>query len=196
MPTPVFPTCYEVAVKGQLFGQECDNIWHVEGPDPFDATVAGTVAGIFQTGYSDIQAVLSADYSINEVHVQNFAGLATGEFTLAITPPQPGGVGLSSSPGSVCLCVSLRTAVAGRSTRGRKYISGLAEQDVGNNALDPDTAAAIRVAIANMVDTLAANGTPLVVFSKTNNVITPVTAVTLVDLFVDSQRRRLTGRGR
>jgi hypothetical protein len=47
-----------------------------------------------------------------------------------------------------------------------------------------------------MIAELEANGTPLGVVSKTIPAITTILTALCVDTFVDSQRRRLTGRGR
>lgn len=196
MPTPVFPTCYEVEVRGLLYGQLIENVWHVQGPDPFDAAVAEAIAAEFQTDYVGIMADLTQDYSINEIFVHNFAGSASGEFTLAITPGQTGGAATPGLPGNVCFCVSLRTALSGRTTRGRKYIAGLTEVSVVGNTLDSDVAAGIVNGVQSLKNGLITLGNPLQVFSKTANTLVPVIAATKVDNFVDSQRRRLTGRGR
>lgn len=196
MPSPVFPTAYQVEVRGMLFGQLVENVWHVQGPNPFDAAVAETVASIFQTGYVGIQAALSQDYSISEVFVHNLAGGASGEFTLAIVPAQNSGIVQDSMPGNVSFCVSLRSALSGRRFRGRKYFAGLGEGDVVGNEWNSDRRDTILTGVADLMSALTANTTPLSVFSPTGLTLVPIVAATAVDLVVDSQRRRLTGRGR
>lgn len=195
MPTPVFPTAYVVEVRGMLFGQLMENVWHVTGPDPFDATVAADIAATFQTGYTGILAALSRDLFIREVFVHNLAGTASGEFTLAISPAAQGEIVQDSEPGNVSICVSLRTALAGRSTRGRKYFSGLGKGDVIGNQWDGGRAATLLDAVEALRDNLVTNATPMSIFSPTNLTLVFVTAATMVDLNTDSQRRRLTGRG-
>jgi hypothetical protein len=196
MADPVFPTAYQVEVRGTLYGQLVENVWHVQGPDPFDPTVAELIASEFQTDYVGIMADLSQDYSIHEIFVKNFGGVASGEFTLAITPSQVGGAANPGLPGSVAFCVSLRTALAGRTTRGRKFIAGLDETTVTGNTLDAAVADGIVGAINGLKNGLITLGNPLSIFSKTAVTLVPVTAATKVDNFVDSQNRRLTGRGR
>lgn len=196
MPTPVFPTCYQVEVRGLLFGQLIENVWHVQGPDPFDPTVAATIASTFQVGATDIMLSLSQDYQIGEVFVHNLAGGASGEFTLAIIPPQTGGIVQDSEPGCVAICISLRTAVSGRSTRGRKYFPGLGKGDVTGNLFSASRIGDMVTAVNTLIGTLDGAGTPMVIFSPTLNVITPVLTAAAVDGNVDAQRRRLTGRGR
>lgn len=196
MPTPVFPTAYQVEVRGSLFGQLVENVWHVQGPDPFDATVAADVASTFQADYVGIMGALSQDYSISQIFVHNLAGTASGEFTLTISPPQTGGSTNPALPGNVAFCISLRTALAGRSTRGRKYFAGISEVSVTGNVLDQGDIDAILAGVATLRDDLETNLTPMSIFSPTNLTLVPVVSVVSVDNIVDSQRRRLTGRGR
>lgn len=196
MPSPIFPTAYQVEARGTLFGQLVENVWHVIGPDPFDPTIAADVAATFQTGYANIYASLSQDIDLREIFVHNLNGVVSGESTLAITPPAAGGIVEDSAPGNVAICLSLRTALAGRSTRGRKYLSGLPKGDVVGNTVNTVTVGNILVAISDLIAALLTNGTPLAVFSPTHLLLTQVSAVTAVDFNVDSQRRRLTGRGR
>lgn len=196
MPSPVFPTAYQVEVRGLLFGQQVENVWHCQGDDPFDPGTASGIAGIFQTAYAGLMAPLSENYTVREIFVHNLAGTASGEFTLAIIPAQAGGEPVGSEPGNVAFCVSLRTALAGRRFRGRKYIAGLPTGSVVANELDASIANTLLTEIDLLRVNLASNSTPMCIFSPTGLTLVPVTAVTFVDLVVDSQRRRLTGRGR
>ena len=191
MPTPVLPTAYKVIVKGTLFSVPVENVWYAQGPDPFDVSVAASIAGAFQTGYGAIAAELSEDIEFNEIEVTNLGGLATGIYVLAISPPQAGGLGVGALPGSVAFCVSLRTALAGRRFRGRKYFSGLAESDVTGNELSPTRGAAIVAACNDLKDALNSLGNPLSVFSTVGVTLVDVTTCTATDYSVDSQRGRL-----
>ena len=196
MPTPLFPTAYQVETRGTLFGQLIENVYHVLGPDPFDVTAAGQIADIFDTFLGSLTVNLSQDISFGEIFIHNLALGASGNFTLPITPAQQGQVVDDSEPGSVAFCVSLRTALAGRSTRGRKYYSGLPVGDVTGNMFDATRAAGLVASVNALISDLNGLGNPLCIFSKTIPALTTVTAATQVDLAVDSQRRRLTGRGR
>lgn len=196
MSTPIFPTAYKVEVKGIYFGQLTENVWYVQGPDPFDESVALAVAGIFQTGYAALMAGQSQDMSINEIAVSNLGGTATGTTALTISPAQQGGRVQDGEPGNVAICISLRTALSGRRFRGRKYFSGLGKGDVTGNQFNLTQLGVMLSGIAGMVSDLNTNGTPLSVFSPTGLTLVPVNNVNAVDNFVDSQSRRLTGRGR
>src|SRR5215216_2707941 len=97
---------------------------------------------------------------------------------------QLGELNVSALPMNVSLTISFRTGLRGRSFRGRNYVVGLVEgQTTGANQIDSATSAAF-------VD---ANGDPI---PRAAGVTTPITSVLVVDNIVDSQRRRLPGRGR
>lgn len=195
MPTPTVANANVVEVRGQLFGQLVENVWFVGSTGALDESSMLDVMSIFQTSYSSIMAPLSEDFSINEIYMKYLGNLAGPEATLAITPAQTGGIATAAAPGNVAFCVSLRTALTGRRFRGRKYFSGLPNNQVVANALNVTVADAIVSAVQAMIVTLSGNGTPLAVVSFTGLTVTNVTTALYTDLFVDSQRRRLTNRG-
>jgi len=191
MPTPVFPTAYKVEVKGVLFGIPIENVWHCQGPDPFDPAAAATIAADFQVGYGDILVSLSQDVSYSEIEVSNLGGLATGTYSLVISPADTGDIVQDSLPGSNAICISLRSALAARRFRGRKYFSGLGEADVTANVFSATRVNDIVTAINDMIAALDADGFPLSIFSPTGLTLVPVTTAIATDLTVDSQRGRL-----
>lgn len=100
------------------------------------------------------------------------------------------------------IVVSSRTENRGRSYRGRSYVSGLPET-VQADATDITSGAAANILsdFGDLLDRLATLGFTWVVASKQHNgsvvspaATTPVTAF-VVDTHLDSQRRRLFGRG-
>jgi len=191
MPTPVFPTAYKVEVKGLLFSIPIENVWYCQGPDPFDATAAATIAADFQVGYADICLALSQDVSYNEIEVTNLGGVATGSYTLSIIPAQLGDIAQDSLPGASAICISLRSALTGRRFRGRKYFSGLGEGDVTGNFLDATRVNSLVSSINTLIATLAGDGVPMSIFSPTGLTLVPVTAAAAFDGKVDSQRGRM-----
>lgn len=117
-------------------------------------------------------------------------GALTGDI---VSPPMPTGTTITAS---------WRTGLAGRSYRGRTYHVGLTEQQVVANSLDSGSRTALQGAYAQLIIDANVNQTPLVVASRVAGgaprpvgVVTDVLTV-VVDEYIDSQRRRLTGRGR
>jgi hypothetical protein len=105
-------------------------------------------------------------------------------------------------PNSNALVLTKRTALRGRSYRGRIYVPGLIEGQVTANAVS----SAYQTNYLNfwnglLTITTTQNSFEMVVFSKKQNgswlaqgILTPVIGFT-TDGQVDSQRRRLPGRG-
>lgn len=122
-----------------------------------------------------------------------------------------GGVAVESMSGNVAPCVSFRTGLSGRAFRGRNYIAGIPTSLVVLNTIDDGWAEDIIAAYSLLLPTgtvLPAGFSWVVVsrFSGTEpdgsptprlaGIATQVTTVLFTDKTVDSQRRRLPGRGR
>lgn len=196
MPTPLVPSAARVTVSGTLFGQLVENVWHVTTTDPPTLTDLEDIAGIFNTMYASLLLAFSDSLFINQFNVRYLGDIGGPEFTLISTPALQGADANQSMPGNVALCISLRTALAGRRFRGRKFFSGIPVPEVEDNQVSATFADAVVASINGSVGDLSGNGTPLSVLSYVGPTIVPVTSVLYTDLFVDSQRRRLTGRGR
>jgi len=114
-----------------------------------------------------------------------------------------GDVTAASLPNNVAYCISKYTGLRGRSFRGRFFLPGIPE----NARETPSRVTAayrtnIQTACTGALDFMISNGFPPVVVSwytggdiRTTGVATPITALGPVDDVLDSQRRRLPGRG-
>lgn len=141
---------------------------------------------------------------------------AVDAFTVTNTDdlPQPGAIltaTAKSFPGNVTMAVSFRTAAAGRSGRGRNYVPGLVDLRDGNSLLDATYAGQVVTKWAGLRAIASEDGWEQVVVSRYSGftivdgkkVPTPraegvthnVTSTILTDRTIDSQRRRLPGRG-
>lgn len=107
-----------------------------------------------------------------------------------------------SMPNSVTVAITKRTILRGRSYRGRIYHPGLVEAQVLNNAIDPPSLVNIIAEYAEQISftTPGANWNMVVISRQENNVPRTTGIHTGVlslssDGVVDSQRRRLPGRG-
>lgn len=113
-------------------------------------------------------------------------------------------------PGSCSLAVSFRTALRGRSFRGRNYVVGVPIEQMADTAAVQSTwAAAWIAAYEEFQTTISTGGWEWVIASRFEGVdpdtgkpipreagvMTPVVTITVVDFVIDSQRRRLPGRG-
>jgi hypothetical protein len=114
----------------------------------------------------------------------------------------PGDLAQAAEPNNVTLAIKFLTAGRGRSARGRNYIVGLHVDAVTNNEVSSAHAAQYVTAYDELRDTSVISvGTHVVVsrfldgVERTEGIAQTVTGVTFTDFIVDSQRRRLPGRG-
>jgi hypothetical protein len=119
-----------------------------------------------------------------------------------VTSGAAGTVGSASLPSNVAAVVSLRTAIRGRSYRGRAYIPGI-PLSAQSSATDMTGGFATNLItdFSTLLTNLASLGWHMCVPSRQHNGVVLVTGnskdVTafVVDAHFDSQRRRLFGRG-
>ena len=114
-----------------------------------------------------------------------------------------GGNSFPALPNNATLAIKFLTASRGRSARGRNYWVGLTENDVLNNTVNPVVVAAMIAAYQELLDAGTITEGAWSVVSRTLDgdprnpgIAQLVTGVTVTDATVDSQRRRLPGRGR
>lgn len=107
-----------------------------------------------------------------------------------------------SLPNNCTLAVSFRTALRGRSYRGRNYFCGLTELQVANNIVDATNITNLQDCYEAIFPIQGTANCQWVVVSRhhdnaprTTGVATPIISVTITDNVIDSQRGRLPGRG-
>lgn len=197
------PDTMEVEAIFLLFGQRIENVYHVKSNTGVDAQVLSDCADAFNDWIVDsFMGVLSQDVHYLGLEVRNL-DIPNG----SVTTRQPGtdihgAYTENSEPGGTTLCVSARTGQSGRSYRGRKYISGIpTTQRTGNTVLSSWAAACV-AALNDLLTVLTAVNQVLVIVSRIQDhvtlstpITTPVENFTVTDYDIDSQRRRLNGRG-
>lgn len=163
-------------------------------------TVGSLLAGWWDAAYAPF---ISNQVELNEIYLTDLTSATGPTFTFAPTVPLLGQDASPPMPKNVSLAVSFRTAGRGRSARGRNYIYGLTEADITNDEVSTTTANGLQAGYNTLIGALASEGYTWVVVSRYLNgnqraaaLKQPVTSVVVVDNVVDSQRRRLPGRGR
>jgi hypothetical protein len=126
------------------------------------------------------------------------------QITFGVTPGTVVGSNAGAAlPNNVTACVSLRSNFAGRSARGRLYWQALTETQVVGNTIDTSVAGDIVAAVQAIDVAMTGLGYELSIVSYINNgaprvggpVYFFVSDILMTDFTVDSQRRRLPGRG-
>ena len=184
-------------------GQVVENVLHYSKASPWNPAAAAELgAGLVTWWNTGMKPIVSSTLQFQQIKFTDLAS-ETG-FTLAYATGLPlnGTSGSPSSPNNVTVAMTKRTALRGRSYRGRIFHLGLVEEQCVNSALNTGVAAGLVALYAALTDfPLTGDEAILCVASRYNNgaprvtgVATPVVSIT-TDGVIDSQRRRLPGRG-
>lgn len=154
---------------------------------------------------TNIKPIQSNTVSLYSILVQDLGPASPPAHLRAVTAPTTGSAAGTPLPNSVTIAMSLRTALSGRSYRGRIYHPGLISTHITGNSLTATQLAALLAAYRELINPAGgffSNAKQLGVLSYYHNnavratpVFTPVSEVQC-DGIIDNQRRRLPGRGR
>lgn len=199
------PGVAQAQIVGRLDGQLVMNdLYFVSEAPPITLGQLQTLAlGLSDWWVATMLTLLASTYVFQRTHVRDLttqAGFAVDDANGA----GPGGAGGAQVPNNVAPCISFRTAIAGRSGRGRNYIPGTPQGAVTANTLNAGYASDFVAAYQELLPsgTLRPTGWSWVVVSRFTagaprpaGVANAVLSVNFSDTIVDSQRRRLPGRG-
>lgn len=206
MPFQPVPNGAQVVLKYQQVGQIMENIFWVRSDVPFEAADLETLASTFQTWWSDTYKSLQhPTVSLIEITATAEDTDTGPQFILPITGPNVGTASGNAEPLNATISIQHITALRGRSFRGRTYHVGLtSDQLLDAGHVLAATAASLRAAYDTLVTdihTVSATWELSVLTRFTNHlprpagILTPIVANGLADTALDSQRRRLPGRG-
>lgn len=203
MPFVPAPNIIQVEVLATKDGQQIENRFMV---DVFHAPSLGDMTGIQAqvTAWCNVTyaPLLPEDVVITGLKMTDMSQQNGPQLQVALAIP--GTIAGISAPNEVTYCVSLRSGLAGRSARGRWYVLGLSNSNIGGqNRVGPVYRANIASAVQQLVTRMTDIGFAFVIVSYINNnaprvggpVYFPVITVTTTDDILDSQRRRRPGIG-
>lgn len=205
MPTVYVPVqdCMEVEVRYIVESQRTENVFTFSTGGESFVAAAQAVYDVLETGWWPIMRnFFSTGFAHDSVHVVDMSDQfgPVADFGAFANPT--GTVNTGQAPLNVAACISLKTNKRGRSYRGRKYMGPPALGLIAGSFLNSTGQGVIEDAFESLISSAGAAGVPLVVVSKvtggaprTNGVQTLVTSASLFDSTLDSQRRRLPGRG-
>jgi len=207
MSRPFIPAnnCASIELIYTTGGNITENVLHVKKSTPYSGP--------------DLVALRNAVNAWDNAHWANLRALACQLFRIRckaldspaspvddflLTTPRGGGQSTGVMPSNVAFCIKAATGLAGRSQRGRLYVTGIADTWVtgpGNNDVPSAFVGFWVGALNQLITDLATAGSTLVVVSYRKDhawrvaaQATPVTLWTATDFHLDSQRRRLIGR--
>lgn len=187
-------------------GEFLENVFHVSAATPFDLAALQTLRGVFDTWDSVTGKTLRiAACTLVRIRTRalDTANSATEDWNLPAA--RAGTQGGSMLPLNSTFAIKLSTGLAGRSYRGRIYMCGISSVFLADSASITTAARDLLVAGLNTLRTniIAANAAwRMCVAStytngawRTTGVCTTVSNAVATNLDLDSQRRRLRGRG-
>lgn len=183
-------------------------VWNM-GASPYAVNVIGarktSPAAITQSQANSLGAAVGASFtssglaaqvhsgvSLTSVGIRDISAPSLPELVAAMAAV-PGANAGNMLPPQIAFCVTLRTALAGRSFRGRVYLPGFT---VGGNTTSGGATATVStacLAFVNGIDSaMAANGLDLAIVSRLRSTSELVTLVQARDLTWDTIRGRAT----
>lgn len=200
-----FENVMACALRFTEFGQEIENVYHVrKDSGPLDTTDFEAVGLILHDWWEDHQQTAAPDVlSLNSIEIVDLTEESSGGMTYLLDLPLIGTVTAAHPlPLNVTVAIKWLTALRGRSYRGRTYYIGLQQEQVEDNALIGSMRSALVANYNALISAFDTTAYDLVVCSRVNNKIVRSVGVATriisasVDVNLDSQRRRLNGRGR
>jgi len=206
MPLPFVPNGVKVQIYFQLSGQLAMNdLWFI-GPDAEpDFTTVNDLISTVESWVTDQYLPLVCDTVTLTKIVGRAMTSATGAIATRFNGLNAGAVATEQAPNNVAPAISFGTGLGGRSTHGRNYIVGTPNAAIDVNTLDPAFIGGFTDAYAQLLPGGLDDPTPFnwsVVSYYSGGAVRgtpfswPVRSVGFTDNVVDSQRRRLPGRGK
>lgn len=186
-------------------GQFVENVYHVQFPAAPTPSTMNTVAAAFVSWFNVTQkTTVNVNVNLVKVLMTDLSSVNAGGVEYTTGLPIAGASAGTESPMNVTVAIKFLTGFRGRSYRGRIYHVGLVEGSYSGSTLGAGSLTTLKTTYDTLRTNIAglAGGYGLVVLSRRENknwrinaVATLITAVD-VDATLDSQRRRLPGRGR
>lgn len=197
MAPPNNPLVVRVAIVMQRDTRQLVNTFHVNKPDAWTMTDLIQLANVVHTWWTTYYKIMVPNtVSLVQIQCRVYNPNVPLAYDLNISPPEAGTRGTTTEPANATLSMSERTGLAGRKYRGRMYLAGLDSASTNQN--DTVTSALVTLA-ANALANLITGALPIPesvsIFHRNTNTFTNVIAY-VIENVIDSQRRRLPGRGR
>lgn len=179
-----------------------NNLYFYCAVDPTVEMMADLADILADWWHTHVATVTANSTALTTIKVTSLEQAFAPGIETPLNPPDPGLVNSPGLPNNATLVTTFVTGLRGRSFRGRNYFIGLAEGMVVGNVVDALQVTNINAGYENLLLALAGTDWSWVVVSRYSDkqprdigVVTDV-VTTKSDGIIDSQRRRLPGRGR
>lgn len=163
MPVPsVAGDLWQVTVEGELEGQFTANVWHFRTVSPTADVELQLIAVFLACFVQHLLPVLTNQFTLKGARWKQVGPVLGNEF---FTLPVGGGAGggdTNALPSYCSALFSIRTALGGKTHRGRKYIAGIPEDQTNGSVIfgEPDALWAGLLAFAACVIAAFVPGDP------------------------------------
>jgi len=203
MPFVPVTNVLQAEIRYLMDNQRVENTLYFHRPTGVvQVNAVGLADYLFNWWNTSMKPLLASTVQLREIFVTDLSSANSFTHTRVSSPVVAGTRVGAAMPNSIALAISFRTANRGRSFRGRNYVMGSTEGDVVDNTFTGAYVDAVQAAYVAMNAGLGALNFVWVVVSRFSNgapraigLATPITVVGVFDGIVDSQRRRLPGRG-
>lgn len=184
--------------------QKVENTLYFEASAGMSTTLMTNIGnGLVTWWQTNVRPSMSNALTLSEVYLTDLTTQTGPTVSIPVTSNNVGQDVGEALPFNCAFVITLRTANRGKAGRGRNYIPGMTLSSVSSSTVELTFANAMSAAYTALVGAGAvAAGAQLVVVSRFLNgsprsqaLVQPVTSVLYIDRIVDSQRRRLPGRG-
>ncbi len=188
-------------------GQQVENVFYVQKSTALTTADLVALGSAYVTWWiANMRSFSAANLSLVEVVVQDMTTISGTQIVFTTGLPVAGLSASPALPNSITLAIKEITGLGGRSFRGRQYILGMTQVFLNSdqNTVTAGTLTTLAGAYNALLSAInAISGMAMVVASffhlgapRATAVLTPITSFAFADNVVDSQRRRLPGRGR
>ena len=169
------------------------HLYKSTGWTPTDLVSAASAAHTWFTTF--LKPTLSNLVGLANIHLQVYDPHGNPYvYDSAVSPVEFGTVSTETEPGNVTMSMSLRAGLAGRAYRGRMYHPGLTTTATNiDDTIQSGFLTAAATALSGLLTAFPAGMVP-VIFHRNDNLFSTIVAW-VVENILDSQRRRLPGRG-
>lgn len=193
----------KVTIEGTQYSQPIINTFYFTHPTGWDEGELQALVDVIDPLWETfVQTYVASTYNYVRTYARDMRA-AVGVQAVQDDGARAGGVSSAYVPSNVALAVARLSGFVGRSARGRIFLAGIPDTQIGNGSLVSSTFANAAIAALDAIDAAAAGvdwteviasfvqgGVPL-----TTAVVYTVASWAVKDLVSDSMRRRLPGRG-
>lgn len=193
----------QAAMRFTYQGQKVENVFHLLKTsaiaDPTDFEAVGDI--LISWWVNEMLTNVLTNVSLDSVDMVDLTTQTSPGLNWTLGLPRVGSNSGTPIPNNVTFAVKWLAAGRGKAARGRTYHIGMSAEQCDGNQIDASVYAGFLAAYQELIEAFNTTAYSLVIVSRVLNKTPRATAALAtilsasIDLDLDSQRRRLAGRG-